>query len=160
MMFVCQRYFISLQEAEDCFIEGFMKMFDALSSYTYINEKSFYVWFRTIMINHCINRLKKQSKENEYLKPRDVETGETNINSEQISVQSVFSSEELLRCIRSLPVNLRTVFNMFAIDGFSYREIAVRTEFSEAVIKTYIYRARKILKETLEQILKERNEKN
>ncbi len=157
MLFVCRRYFLSSEDGEDAFIEGFMKVFEALYDYTYISENSFNLWVKKIMINHCINILKKNKRlsflsqqmkqESEYLKQEI---------SENYS-QNQFTQEDMELCLRKLPENLKTVFNMLIIDEFSQKEVAQRLETTEGVVKVYAYRARQILQKELEKILDKKN---
>lgn len=152
MMFICKRYFSSLEDSEDVFIEGFMKVFASLSDYNYIDEKNFNLWVRKIMINHCINTLKKNKRLLLLDKQMQEDFVKTTSEREKDYSQNVFSQEDILHCLNKLPENIKTVFNMLVIDEFSQKEVAQRLETSEGVVKVYAFRARQILKQELNKL--------
>jgi|GEM_PF-1041023 len=157
MLFVCRRYFSSSEDGEDAFIEGFMKVFESLYDYTYIGENSFNLWVRKIMINHCINILRK-NKRLSFLN-QQIKQDTEQIKQESVAnyPQNQFTQEDMELCLKKLPENLKTVFNMLVIDEFSQKEVAQRLETSEGVVKVYAYRARQILQKELEKILDKKN---
>lgn len=159
MMFICKRYFSSLEDSEDAFIEGFMKVFVALPDYDYIDEKNFNLWVRKIMINHCINTLKKNKRLILLEKQMQEEVIKTTLEERKDYSQNAFSQEDILHCLNKLPENLKTVFNMLVIDEFSQKEVAQRLETSEGVVKVYAFRARQILKQELNSLQNNRQNK-
>lgn len=159
MMFICKRYFSSLEDSEDAFIEGFMKVFVALPNYNYIDEKNFNRWVRRIMINHCINTLKKNKRLILLEKQMQEEVIKTTLEERKDYSQNTFSQADILHCLNKLPENLKTVFNMLVIDEFSQKEVAQRLETSEGVVKVYAFRARQILKQKLYEMQNNRQNK-
>ncbi|MDO5759934.1 MAG: sigma-70 family RNA polymerase sigma factor [Bacteroidota bacterium] len=159
MMFVCKRYFSSEEDCSDVFMEGFMKVFLAIDKYKFTDEKSFSLWVRKIIINHCLNTLKKNNRLLLLDKQMQEEVLEANKEQSKEYFQSQFTQEEIFGCLDKLPKNLKTVFNMLVIDEFSQKEVAQRLETTEGVIKVYAHRARQILKQELEKILNNRQSK-
>jgi RNA polymerase sigma factor (sigma-70 family) len=140
---LCQRYLHDKDDVEDVLMEGFMKVFKALDTFTYTDENSLEVWMRRIMINECLMRLRKTRKlavmqPHENTTPHAPETTDTTL-----------STEEILTLVGTLPEGYRTVFNLYAIDGYSHAEIAAHLGISESASRSQLTHARTRLKELL-----------
>ena len=70
-------------------------------------------------------------------------------------MEDSLSQEDLLKLIGELPVGYRTVFNLYAIEGYSHAEIAEQLNISENTSKSQLSRARKWLQTKLADIEKE-----
>lgn len=159
IMFLCRRYFANTQEAEDAFIESYMKMFDKLGSYTYIDDKSFVAWFRKLTANNCLNKI-RQRRSFVLSLDEQLERGDDSaLQVVEDEKKEVLTEEDLFLCLSELPDNLRTVFNLVVIDGYSQKEAALRLETTEKTIKTMVYRARKSLKDKTDNLLSQRQKK-
>jgi RNA polymerase sigma factor (sigma-70 family) len=145
MFGVCLRYAKDKSTAEDYLQEAFVKVFTKLKSYR--SEGSLEGWIRRVVVNCCLEQLRKSdilkySVELNYA--HQITDADANI-SEQIH------ATQLLEHIRSLPPGFRTVFNLFAIEGYSHKEIAKLLQISEGTSKSQYARARVWLQHKLEK---------
>jgi RNA polymerase sigma-70 factor (ECF subfamily) len=153
MYAVCLRYVNTNFEAEDLMMTGFMRIFESIGQYE--NKGSFEGWIRRIMVNEALGYLRKHKNmyvqsniENETL-PSDYST-----NNE------AFVADELLTLVQELPAGFRTVFNLYAIEGYTHKEIAAMLDISEGTSKSQLSRARVLLQQRLEQLSGERIQRN
>jgi len=142
LMAVCVRYARSVPEAEDILQEGFIKAFANIKNFRY--ESKLETWLTRIMINTALNYQRKKL----YLFPMiDVEDAPLK-EDENISL-SGFHLNELLKFVQTLPDGCRVVFNMFAIEGYSHKEISEMLSISEGTSKSQYSRARQLLKQRI-----------
>ncbi len=141
---LCLRYMKDRDSAQDVLMEGFLKVFERLKDFEYQGDRSLEFWMRKVMINECLMKLRKN-------RTRFVmEVSDVHAHSEQLPQQDL-SAEEILVLISSLPAGYRTVFNLFAIDGYSHQEIAALLNISESASRSQLTHARSKLKELLQQ---------
>lgn len=142
---ICLRYLREQAEAEDCMITAFTKIFQNIKQYKATGN--FEAWMRRIVVNQCLSQLEKKK----YLY-FDI----NGIQSIQIGISEMASSslhtQELLRLVQNLPTGYRTVFNLFAIEGYSHKEIASRLGISESTSKTQYLRAKEQLQNQIHKI--------
>jgi len=150
---VCLRYTKSQQEAEDVLQESFLKVFKSLGGYR--GDSRLDYWIKRIVVNTALNSQRKRL----YMYPMvDVEDIKI-IDYNEKSLTNL-QLEELLAMIRELPTGCQVVFNLFAIEGYSHKEIAELLEVSEGTSKSQFSRARKLLQEKIAAVEKlERYEK-
>ena len=149
MMVVCLRYSKSTQEAEDILQEGFVKVFQGLKGFR--SEAKLETWMTRIMVNTALNHHRKKL----YLFPM-VDVEKADLVENELSLPRL-GFTELLQMIQSLPQGCQVVFNLFAIEGFSHKEIAEQLGISEGTSKSQYARARMLLQE---KILRESNHLN
>lgn len=142
MLAVCMRYARHRMEAEDLLQDGFIKVFSNLSQYK--SEGPFEQWVRKIMINNAIKNCNRKSFQNEY--NVGDELPET---TEEPEVIDHMAENELLQMISELPDGYRVVFNLYAIEGFSHREIADTLKIEESTSRSQLVKARKALQDKL-----------
>ncbi len=99
--------------------EGFIKVFTQMHQYR--NEGALEGWIRRIIVHTCINNLKKNKKFSDSLDI--IHAHSVHINEELIP--SIMQAKQVVECIRMLPLGYRTVLNLYAIEGFPHKEIAV-----------------------------------
>ena len=146
MMSVCLRYAESREMAEDFLQEGFIKVFSSIQSYNY--EGSFEGWMRRIFINTALEALRK----NDLLK-NSVELDAPEVQQEvDYTAIDKISADELMELIAQLPPGFRTVFNMFAIEGYSHREIAQALNINESTSRSQYTRAKRLLQKWIEEL--------
>ena len=151
MMVTCLRYAKSQQEAEDILQEGFVKVFSNISKFR--AESQLGTWITRIMINTALN--KQRSKV--YMLPMvDVNEGHA-VQDEEVSL-SHFHLNDLLKIVQSLPDGCRIVFNLFAIEGYSHKEISEMTGISIGTSKSQYNRAKSLLRSKIEALEKEKLE--
>lgn len=143
MMTVCRRYFSSIEEAEDILQEGFIKVFERLHQWQ--GTGALGGWIRTIMINTALTQIRSQKK---WKDTADVNTLE-NIDSDTVSALQQLQAEEILQLIEKMPSGYRTVFNLFAIEGYGHKEIGEMLGISENTSKTQFLKSKEWLKKTL-----------
>ncbi|MFY7879475.1 MAG: RNA polymerase sigma factor [Lacibacter sp.] len=145
MLGVCYRFAHNRQDAEDMLQEGFIRVFTQMHQFQ--NKGSFEGWIRRIIVHTCINQLKKFKKFNDCLEisfAQMMPASETNI-------PSVIQAKQIVECIRSLPLGYRTVLNLYAIEGYSHREIAHMLEIEESSSRSQYARAKAMLERILTQ---------
>ncbi len=138
MLAICKRYLADEMEAEDAMIEGFMKVFGKINSFKL--EGSFEGWIKRIMVNEALMVLRSKKKEGFSIAIDQIQTGE-----EPQFYEANLAVEDLMNIITSLPTGFRTVFNLYAIEGYNHAEIANLLNISEGTSKSQLSRARVIL---------------
>ncbi|HNQ13641.1 MAG TPA: RNA polymerase sigma factor [Bacteroidia bacterium] len=147
MMGVCLRYSDSREMAEDVLHDGFLKVFEKIN--TYRGEGSLEGWIRRIMINTAMNSFRRQK-----LEPIAVEElPESNGTEMNTNALTHLSAKELIGIIQSMPLGYRSVFNLFAIEGYSHKEISEMLNISEGTSKSQYSRAKMHLQRIIEKEL-------
>src|ERR1041385_7679824 len=143
MLSVCYRFAHNREDAEDMLQEGFIKIFSQM--HTFGNRGAFEGWIRRIMVHTCINILKKNKKFNESV---DI-IHATAVQVREESVPSIVQAKQIVECIRMLPFGYRTVLNLYAIEGYSHKEIAEMLEIEESTSRSQYTRAKTMLESIL-----------
>jgi RNA polymerase sigma factor (sigma-70 family) len=142
LMAMCLRYAKSTAEAEDILQEGFIKAFEHIKNFRH--ESKLETWLTRIMINTALNHQRKKL----YLFPMfDVE--DLPLREEEKVSLAQFHLDELMVFVQSLPDGCRVVFNLFAIEGYSHKEIADMLKISEGTSKSQFSRARQLLQQRI-----------
>lgn len=144
MMAVCIRYVDDRTVAEDILVQGFLKIFDSVGRFR--QEGSFEGWMRRIMVNEALAYLRKQRRGFE-----KVSLEEAHGVVDYTFVEQNIDVEVTLQMIENLPIGYRTVFNLFAIEGYSHQEIAEMLGITESTSKSQLHRARAHLQDFLQQ---------
>lgn len=150
MMAICGRYMNDEMEAEDVMIEGFMKIFDKIKQFNY--QGSFEGWMKKIMVNEALMRLRSR-------KMIKVDIDEIKYHKVDEDVSYDLNVQELLKLINALPVGYRTIFNLYAIEGYSHAEIAEQLQITEGTSKSQLSRARSLLQEQIKMLESENSRK-
>lgn len=152
MLGICMRYASDRSEAEDILQMGFIKVFQKIGEFRM--EGSFEGWIKRIMVNTAIENYRKNLRTLTAVSLDEAaEAGQTvNLNSLEV--------QDLLKIIQELPNGFRLVFNLYAIEGYSHKEIADQLGISEGGSKSQLSRARAILKEKIRQMEEICYEKN
>jgi RNA polymerase sigma-70 factor (ECF subfamily) len=137
MMVVCLRYSKSTMEAEDMLQEGFVRVFQGLKGFRH--DAKLETWMTRIMVNTALNHHRKKM----YLYPM-VDIEEQEIGQQEISLSGLQFSQ-LIEMVQSLPQGCQMVFNLYAIEGYSHKEIAGMLGVSEGTSKSQYARARMLL---------------
>lgn len=143
MLGVCYRYAHSREDAEDMLQEGFIKVFSQIHQFR--QEGSLEGWIRRIMVHTCINIIKRNKKFNSSV---DIIHAQDLFIREEI-IPSVIHAKQIVECIRMLPFGYRTVLNLYAIEGYSHREIAQMLEIEESTSRSQYTRAKAMLQAIL-----------
>lgn len=140
MLGTCRKYIQDMQHAEDVMLGGFIKVFKKLD--TYNHKGSFEGWVRRIMVNESISFLRS--------KKRIIYSEDEMRNLEAPAiVESDLSIEEIQGLIDQLPEGAKLVFNMYVMEDYPHKEIALKLNISVGTSKSQLAYARKILKSKL-----------
>lgn len=146
MMGLCLRYAGSREEAQDYLQEGFIKVFEKLGQYN--GSGALGGWISTVMVNTALIQLRKKKREG-----YSEDIGEMyNLSTSDHDILDKMSADELMQVVTSMPPGYRAVFNLFAIEGFSHKEIADKMEISESTSKTQFHKAKAYLKKRIEEL--------
>jgi RNA polymerase sigma factor (sigma-70 family) len=145
MMTVCLRYMENTEEAEDVFQMAFVKVFGKLKEFHF--DGSFQGWVRRIFVNSCLDQIRKNKKTKYDVSVDDVEF---KLEDDSFIFENMVA-QELMDLIQGMPTGYKTVFNMFAIEGYSHKEIAEHLGVSESTSKSQYKRARSFLMNCLEE---------
>ena len=144
MMAVCKRYVGAGPLAEDVLMEGFMKVFTKIDLFQ--EKGSFEGWIRRIMVNESLMALRKEGK---------IKFQDTDFGYEIGEAEEAFTNlqlEEINKLIESLPLGYKTIFNLYAIEGYSHQEIAKMLGIQEGTSKSQLSRARGLLQEKFKEL--------
>jgi RNA polymerase sigma-70 factor (ECF subfamily) len=141
-------------EVEDICQEVFIKVFRKMKRFR--GESRLSTWIATIAYNTSISHVRKLARRGEQLYEDNpaVIALERDESLNQKVVEKEEAKKILMEMIELLPVNYRTVLTLFHLEEFSYKEIEEITGMPEGTIKSYLSRARKLLKEKLEKVVK------
>ena len=145
MLSVCYRYAKNREDAEDMLQEGFIKVFSQISKFE--NRGSLEGWILRIIVHTCINHLKKNKKFNEHV---DLAYA-GNIVIREDYIPSIIQAKQIVETIRTLPIGYRTVLNLYAIEGYSHKEIGQLLDIEESTSRSQYTRAKNMLEEILVQ---------
>lgn len=146
MFSVCLRYANDRAEAEDILQNGFVKVFT--KHHQYDGTGSLEGWIRRIMVNTAIESHRKRKATYVDLEQEASVTSQlkSSVGTDQTGYK------DLIQLVNELPINYRTIFNMYAIEGFSHQEIAKTLQITETNSKSQLSRARSWLKERLSKM--------
>lgn len=144
MMSVCVRYVTDRETARDLLQEGFIKLFTKIDSFT--GAGAFGGWVRRIFVTTSLEYL----RQNDALKQSaSIEEYGNYIENDDVTVLQKISADDLMACVAQLSDGYRTVFNLYAVEGYSHAEIAEMLGISEATSRSQFMRARKILQKNV-----------
>lgn len=149
---IALRYSKDTSEADDILQEAFIKIFEKVINYNFTG--SFEGWLKRIVVNTALNKVQK----NKTLKEDDLDIIQFHHYNETIT--SNINAEELLLMIRKLPPGYNAVFNLYAIEGYSHKEIAEMLQITEGTSKSQLSKAKQWLRTILEHQEIEENEKS
>lgn len=137
---ICKRYVSDNMTAEDIMVESMMKIFNKIGSFNF--NGSFEGWAKRIVVNEALMHLRSH-------KNLEVAIEQADYESDFIMPSFDFEAEELIKLIHTLPDGYKTVFNLYAIEGYSHAEIAEMLGINEGTSKSQLSRARKILQDNI-----------
>jgi RNA polymerase sigma factor (sigma-70 family) len=143
MLGVCYRFARNREDAEDMMQEGFIKVFTQIHQFR--GQGALEGWIRRIIVHTCINVLKKNKK---FTDSVDLfHAGSMYLNENNIP--SILQAKQVVECIRLLPVGYKTVLNLYAIEGYSHKEIAAILDIEESTSRSQYTRAKSMLEDVL-----------
>ena len=146
MLGICFRYIANRSEAEHIMIGGMVKVFDKMDQYQ--GDSPFEAWVRRIMINECLMYLRKTKM---------MTLLETSLDAYEEKIEGHWSedsidSEVLVGLIQSLPSGYRSVFNLYAIEGYSHAEVAEMLHIKRKYIEITVKSSQKFFAEEIGRI--------
>ena len=144
MMGLCLRYADRSEEAEDMLQNGFIRVFEKIE--TFKGSGSLEGWIRKIVVNEALTWLRKNKAMKMNADIDDVSYRIPGVNH----IGDNMNEKDLLKIIQQLPVGFRTVFNMYAIEGYTHKEIAEQLGISEGTSKSQYSRAKVHLQNMLQ----------
>ena len=149
MFSVCVRYVSDRETARDLLQDGFIKIFTKADSYS--GTGSFAGWIRRIFVTTALEYLRQNKA---FLESASLDDLSYLIEDEDVSILDKISADDLMTCVSNLPNGYRTVFNLYALEGYSHAEIANLLNISENTSRSQFMRARKILQEKVREMCK------
>ncbi|MCW3122183.1 MAG: hypothetical protein JWQ38_1675 [Flavipsychrobacter sp.] len=136
MLMVCMRYVKHLPDAEEIMLNGFYNFFKAADRFIYNGQGSIGAWLKKIMVNECLMFLRKKGR-----LQLTAEAKAADIAGDDGALDRM-NANELLQLIMTLPEGYRTVFNLFAVEGYGHKEIAGLLGITEGTSKSQLNKAR------------------
>ncbi len=149
MYAVCLRYSNNAENAQDLLQEGFIKIFRNLSRFR--GDGSFEGWIRRIFVNTSIEYFRKKTNLFSITEKEDLVVEDSSLNA-----LDRLAEKDIILLVQELSPGYRTVFNLYAIEGYSHKEIGTMLNINEGTSKSQLARAKSILKKKVEQFLDEK----
>lgn len=145
---IALRYAHNQEDAKDILQDGFVKVFQNLNKFKGIGV--FEGWMRRIFVNTAIEHYRKKNNTYELQESHEEQT-----TDRELSALDKMATDEILNMVKSLPNGYRTVFNLFAIEGYAHKEIGQMLNISEGTSKSQFARAKAMLQEKIKNLEKE-----
>lgn len=145
MYSICLSYAKDRSGAQDILQDGFVKIFEKIK--TYQSEGSLEGWIRRIITNTAVDHYRKKSTLNKF-----IEFDPEPTDQKGHGTSDSLHAEEILEQVRKLPDGAQVIFNLYAVEGFSHKEIAEKLQISEGTSKSQVNRARSLLQKMLNDL--------
>lgn len=144
---ICLSYAADRSMAQDILQDGFIKVFKKID--TFREQGSLEGWIRRIITNTALDYMRQKTRTFDFIDDNK------EVEEEQLdnSIMEKINSDGIFRIIQQLPHGARTVFNLYAVEGYSHKEIADKLEITEGTSKSQFKRARSLLKELLRDLI-------
>ncbi len=146
MFAICLRYANDKSSAEDILQEGFIKVFNNLDKYQ--GKGSFEGWVRRVFVNTAIEHYRKAVQHERHT---EIDSAYELYDKSETGVGRL-AAKDLMNMVQQLPMGYRTVFNLYALEGFSHKEISEKLGISEGTSKSQLARARATLQKMLKSL--------
>jgi RNA polymerase sigma factor (sigma-70 family) len=143
MYSICVAYENDRDKAKDILQDGFIKVFRSIKSYE--NQGSLKGWIRRIITNTAIDHWRSSLKENQFLSIDAL----TSKDQPQDSPCTSIHCSDIMNLVSRLPSGAKMIFNLYALEGYSHKEIAEKLKISEGTSKSQVNRARQLLQQYL-----------
>ena len=156
MMAVCLRYCREEEAARDLLHDGFIRAYTQIG--TFEGKGSFEGWLRRIFVNLALENFRKEKQKNRFLEEYGymIDNHTYEDVDDLLDIEDI-SREMILEMIRGLPTGYRTVFNLFIFEEMSHKEIAEMLGIKEAASRSQFFRAKTILNNKIDAILRKKN---
>lgn len=147
MYSICLRMMNRREEAEDILQEAFAEIFDKLETFRF--ESAFGAWAKRIVINKCINQLRKKKPDLRFeANVLDYDSEDESTDFDDLKLQV----EKVKKAISELPDGYRIIFSLYALEGYDHEEISTILGISESTSKTQYMRAKEKIKKLILQM--------
>ncbi len=136
---ICLGYAGERPMAQDILQESFIKVFKNIGKYK--QDGSFEGWIRRIVVNTAIDHIRRRNRSNEFI---DSEPEDSSLHV-QNQAMKMMGYKEIMQQVQRLPEGARLIFSLYAVDGYTHKEIAEKLEITEGTSKSQFNRARKLL---------------
>jgi len=144
MFKICFRYLRDKMETEDAVMKGFLKVFQNIHKFEFRGDRSLEAWIKRIIINEALMSLRKRNEFTLFSEKAP------EIAAPPLLIDGALDAEYLHQMIAELPSGYRTVFNLYAIEGYTHKEIGTMLQINENTSKSQLSKARARLKQKLE----------
>ncbi|GEO06782.1 DNA-directed RNA polymerase sigma-70 factor [Adhaeribacter aerolatus] len=141
MLGICIRYLKNQMDAEEIMLNGFVRIFGNIGQFE--NKGSFEGWMKRIVINEALGFLRKKEPLHLAIEKEHIQV------AADANAEMDLAVEDLLNLLHDLPAGYRTVFNLYAIEGYSHKEIAEMLDITEGTSKSQLSKARALLQKRL-----------
>lgn len=148
MFGVCRRYIQNEADIEEILLSGFYKVFTKIDQFK--GKGSLGGWMRRIIINEALMFLRKK-KRNPYLQ---VDIDDHTYIASTVQTDAHMQEQDILKLLDKLPIGYRTVFNLYAIEGYGHKDIAKMLNISINTSKSQLLKARRMLQKLLQPQIK------
>ena len=143
---ICMSYTKDRSMAQEILQDGFVKVFKKIDGFR--EEGSLEGWIRRIITNTALDHLRQKSKLYEFIDDNK-EAEEERLDN---SILDKINADGIFNLIKQLPEGAKAVFNLYAVEGYSHKEIAEKLEITEGTSKSQFKRARSLLKTLLRDL--------
>ena len=144
MFRTCLRYLKDPEDANDTMMTGFVNVFKNIDRFEQRGEGALEAWASRIMVNACLMHIRRSKK-------MEVVTEYPELLAEEGAASDGIEAEDVYQLVLELPIGYRTVFNLYAIEGYSHKEIATELGIGEATSRSQLSKARELLKKRIDQ---------
>lgn len=141
MFNLCLVYEHDRDRAKDILQDAFIKILKNIDGYD--GKSSLKSWMRSVICNTAIDHYRRKNREYDFISIDRIKPPCT----EDDPVASVLNTEDIISQVNRLPSGARLIFQLFAIEGYSHKEIAKRLHISEGTCKSQINRAKQLLRQ-------------
>lgn len=145
---ILMRYLLNADESKDLLHDCFLKVFDKI--HLYKGQGSLEGWIKRLVVNDCITYLRLKKR----MRFSDISEIETSLSEEkqesaEYDLYQNLNRDDIIHCLKSLPYEYRIVFQLFALDGFSHKDIGIQLGIKENASRARYFRAKNMIKEKL-----------
>ena len=144
MFNICYRMMNDRSDAEDLLQESFTEAFRRLDSFRH--ESTFGAWLKMIVVNKCINEIKRKKAQLEFFDDMSPFEEEEDLSDDQ---ETGLSPDRIKKAMEDLPKGSRMIFSLYLLEGYDHQEISQILNISESNSKTQYMRAKQRIKEIL-----------
>ncbi|MGB6037835.1 MAG: sigma-70 family RNA polymerase sigma factor [Cryomorphaceae bacterium] len=155
MMALCLRYGRDYEEAQDMFQDGFIKVFNKLDKYD--GKGPLGAWIRRTIANNALDHLRKVKREQRNISLFEVDfKAETDAEVQPMEEEEpLLTADKLTALIGQMPDGYRTVFNLYAVEEYTHKEIAEQLGITESTSKTQYRKAKAYMRKLISNEIKQ-----